>query len=629
MEPDELQYSEAITQKIKTLQQSTDFFQKMVEQANDGIGIIQDGMIKYINPSLAILTGFNRKELTNTPFTKYFHTDSIPELVGWLTQRMNGKNILNLHETRIITNSSNVLDVEINATLFTYHDKPANLVIIRNITERNQMKQTFRDNEEKFRTILDNIEEGYYEVDITGNLVFFNESLCKILGYSKEEMVGMNYKHYMDDKNAVLVFQTFNEVYRTESPIKALNWEILRKNQTRLYVEASVSLTVNNYGKSVGFHGIVRDVSDRKRSEEALKESEQKFRVISERTMIGVGILQDEVIKYANQALADIFEYSIDEILNWRPNESAKVIHHDDVSFVTEQGRKKQKGDKDIVINYVYRVVSKSGKVKWVDNYSKPIIFMRKTANLVTLIDITEHKQIEYVLRQKKLKEEQYNAMLSHFFNNDLQKIVFNLTILSMKYKSSKTFDEKIIKNITNIVHRSSSTIETVNKIFEVLKLPFNPQLFDKNYNLLQVLNETLSELRLSISSNYSISINQETLDLIMLGDKYLKDVFNNILAFVLRHITDENVIEIVGSSNQFNYFISIRDFCTKPIPNEICYRFSKAITDEWESQEHYLGIFLASVIMQHYGGSLIIHPFQQKGNEFILCFPSVMIQSE
>ena len=629
MERDDMQYSEAIARRIETPQESAKIFQEMVERANDGMVIIQDGIIKYINPSLVKLTGFNREELTNSPFTKFLHPESIRKIIEQYKQRMNGKNVPNIYETRLLTNSGDILDVEINATLFTYNNRTADLVIIRDISERHQVEQALHDSEEKYRTILDNLEDGYYEVDRAGNLIFFNESLSKILGYSREEILGMNFKHYVDEKTASIVFQTFNKVYRTGRPTKAFNWEIIRKDQTRKIVEASVSLMVDDNKQARGFRGIVRDITDRKKTEDALKESEQKFRVITERTMTGVCILQDRVIKYANQALADIMEYSIEEMLNWKPDESMKVIHPDDKSFVMEQGRKKQNGDKDVVVNYTYRAVSKSGKIKWVDNYSKPIIFMGRPAALVTLLDITERKQAENTLQETKLKEERYQAMLSHFINNDLQKIVLNLEVLSIKFKLNKILDEQSIQNIANIAHHSSNTIETVNKIYEVFKSPFNPQLLEKNYNPLQVLNETLSELQSSIASSYSITITQETLDLLMLGDLYLKDVFYNILSFVLKDITDKNIIEIEGSLNQSYFFISIRDSCTKPIPKEICYRLSKSITDDWESQGHYLGISLASVIMQHYGGSLTIYPFQQKGNEFILCFPSILIQSQ
>ena len=71
---------------------------------------------------------------------------------------------------------------------------------------------SLQENEEKYRTILDNIEDGYFEVDFKGDFTFFNNSVCRILGYSPLEMVGMNNRQYMDEKNAKKVFETFNRV---------------------------------------------------------------------------------------------------------------------------------------------------------------------------------------------------------------------------------------------------------------------------------------------------------------------------------------------------------------------------------------------------------------------------------
>ena len=79
----------------------------------------------------------------------------------------------------------------------------------------NRLEVALRESEEKYRTILHNIEEGYYEVDLTGNLIFFNDSLCKVIGYSKEELMGMNNRQLMTDEMARRVYQIFNEVYRT------------------------------------------------------------------------------------------------------------------------------------------------------------------------------------------------------------------------------------------------------------------------------------------------------------------------------------------------------------------------------------------------------------------------------
>jgi two-component system cell cycle sensor histidine kinase/response regulator CckA len=149
---------------------------------------------------------------------------------------------------------------------------------ITDVTDRKRAEEALRISEEKYRTILESMEEGYYEVDLKGNFTFFNDSLCRMLGYIKDELMGMNNRQYMDKVTAKKTYQVFNQLYTDGGSYKTLDWEIIRKDHTRRFHESSVSLIRNAKGEKIGFRGIVRDVTDRKRSEEALLESEERFR---------------------------------------------------------------------------------------------------------------------------------------------------------------------------------------------------------------------------------------------------------------------------------------------------------------------------------------------------------------
>ena len=131
-------------------------------------------------------------------------------------------------------------------------------------------EESLRQSEEKYRTILDNIQEGYFEVDLAGNLIFFNDSTCLLLGYSQEELLGMNDQQYTNKETSKKVFQTFNKVYNTGEPTKGFDWQIIRKDGTKRYIEASVSLQKDSSDKPMGFRGIVRDVTERKQIEQQL-----------------------------------------------------------------------------------------------------------------------------------------------------------------------------------------------------------------------------------------------------------------------------------------------------------------------------------------------------------------------
>jgi PAS domain S-box-containing protein len=152
---------------------------------------------------------------------------------------------------------------------------------LKDISDRRRMEEELRKPEERYWTIIENIQDGYFETDIAGNYTFVNDAECSNMGYAREELIGINNRQYSDQENAKKVYQAFNRVYRTGEPTKGFDWEIIRKDGTKRYIEASVSLRKDAFGKPVGFRGIIRDITDRKRIEEQLFQAE-KLRAVGE-----------------------------------------------------------------------------------------------------------------------------------------------------------------------------------------------------------------------------------------------------------------------------------------------------------------------------------------------------------
>jgi PAS domain S-box-containing protein len=154
-------------------------------------------------------------------------------------------------------------------------------VIVRDITEQKRVKETLREREEKYRTILDNIHEGYYEVDLRGNFTFVNKAMCRILGYSESEMIGLNYRaYYRDEAAQQRVYRIFNEVYSTEKLVQLYDWEVVRKDGSTAVMGVSVSLMHDAGGKPMGFRGIARDITQQKEAEKALHGAEARNRAL-------------------------------------------------------------------------------------------------------------------------------------------------------------------------------------------------------------------------------------------------------------------------------------------------------------------------------------------------------------
>jgi len=136
------------------------------------------------------------------------------------------------------------------------------------LKEYERTENALRDSENKYREILDTIEEGYYEVDLKGRLVFVNDSLCYLFGLSEDQLLGKSYKEFFT--NTAEVYQAFNQVYRSGVSRKSADWPVLTKSGKEAIVEFSISLRRDKAGNPVGFRGIARDVSERKKAEEKI-----------------------------------------------------------------------------------------------------------------------------------------------------------------------------------------------------------------------------------------------------------------------------------------------------------------------------------------------------------------------
>ncbi|MFH2098537.1 MAG: PAS domain S-box protein, partial [Pseudomonadota bacterium] len=149
--------------------------------------------------------------------------------------------------------------------------------------------QRLKDSEEKHRSILENIEEGYWEQDLAGNFTFFNPSLCRVLGYTKRELMGMSFRQYVSPGTARRLYSLFNEMFRTGRPIRVTQYEAIRKDGRSIPVECTASLIRGPDGKPSGFRGLLRDVSERTRVEEQLGRLEE--RLLQSQKMEALGTL--------------------------------------------------------------------------------------------------------------------------------------------------------------------------------------------------------------------------------------------------------------------------------------------------------------------------------------------------
>ncbi|MDH7512070.1 MAG: histidine kinase dimerization/phosphoacceptor domain -containing protein [Clostridiales bacterium] len=148
------------------------------------------------------------------------------------------------------------------------------------VIDSRQKEAALQESTEKYRAIIENIQEGYYEVDLAGNFTFCNDSLCRMLGYPMEKVLGMNNRQYMDEESARRIYSIFNQVFKTGEPVNLVELEVVTGDGLKHHAEFSVSLVRDAQGQPTGFRGVVRDITERKLAEQRIRASLQEKEVL-------------------------------------------------------------------------------------------------------------------------------------------------------------------------------------------------------------------------------------------------------------------------------------------------------------------------------------------------------------
>jgi PAS domain S-box-containing protein len=316
------------------------------------------------------------------------------------------------------------------------------LKILNKELEKNVKERTkeLRESEEKFRTIAEHSTIGITILQ-DEKIKYANEAMKRINGFTIKEMLDWTSTElveqvYLEDREKAI--HRFSERLAGAPDIPSTDsYRITTKNGEIKWIE-SYSKTITYQGKNADL-ALIMDVTEQKRAQEKLKESEEKFRTIAENSLMGIAIIQDNKIKYVNQLSTNLTGYTVDETKDLSPMKIFEFIHPKDRIWVLEQLKKKQSGSTDYLTQYQYRIINKAGEVRWLDNYSKSIEYLGKPADLISVIDITDRMKAEQELKES---EEKYR----HLYENSPFSIVLlnnEGKIIDMNQKTTDLFGYK------------------------------------------------------------------------------------------------------------------------------------------------------------------------------------------
>ena len=327
------------------------------------------------------------------------------------------------------------------------------------------------ENEQKPLALLEDIEEGYFATDLAGNLVSVNEPLCRISGYSKDRLLGMNNREYADLETVKRMHELFSEVYRTEKPVKGKDFEIIRRDGTKCILEISASLLRDSDGQPNGFRGIARDISERKETEHGLREREERYRSLFDESQEPT-VITDRKGRFvdANKAALDLFGLSREEMAN----ANFKELYIDPKDGARFRQEIETKGS---VQDFEVNLRRKGGTVMTCLFF---VTAQRENGGGIVgyqgiVRDITKTRATEIALRQS---EEKYRQLLNHapagIYEVDFLRRTFVSVNDVMCEYTGYTKEELLSLSPFDILTEQSKTrfMERMTKVFSGEKVP-------------------------------------------------------------------------------------------------------------------------------------------------------------
>lgn len=409
--------------------------------------------------------------------------------------------------------------------------------------------------ENRHRILINNLNQtgiGVDIVDVDYNVIYNNEVLSDKFGVNQ----GLKCYEYYLGLNSPCENCPMKRALRNI----AIEKEIKSTPDNRTYEIISAPLP-NHDGTLDRVVEIVIDITEKRKYEQRLQESEDIFRMIADQSSIGIGIIQDNIVKYVNTKVGEMFGYDTDDIINWGPLEFLNSVHPEYRILIADQVQKKQAGKRDYFLDqYQFKGIKKSGESFWMENFTKSIVYKGKPADLVMIVDITEKKKAELELIKLNNLKSEFLTRTSHELKTPTM-LIKGYTELFLE-KFGKTLGVEELTIITEI-EKASLRLETlIHDILQEAEFESGKGEINKHRNDLSFLiHSCVRELKeFAEFRDLTINLNIHEELIIQFDRNQMYQVINNILSNAIKYTEPLGVIEINSKIAEDSIEIAIQD---------------------------------------------------------------------
>ena len=384
----------------KQLPENYDLFQSMVENALDGINIIQNGNFKFMNRAFCDMIGYTFEELYQMNASDLLAESDKERMMNQHYQRMAGKALPGIDYVTLIHKNGNMVDIEFTASSIIYQGENAFFISARDITERKRMQEKLEQSEQKYRNLVENAHDGIIITQF-GKFKFVNDAFCSMIEYSAEELIESNFLDVVADEDK----QRLQEYHRLRmsGDTHQMIYQARGISKTGRNIHFEINTTYIDYNGYPGTFIILRDHTAQKALEETLKASEKKYRKLFEAESDAIFLIEKGTGKIldANPAASQIYGYSHQEFL---------ALKNVDISAEPDKSKEASDNEADFVpVRYHKR---KDGSVFTVEISAGITELDNKKIHILTARDITSRIKMQYALEKSERKFRELADML-------------------------------------------------------------------------------------------------------------------------------------------------------------------------------------------------------------------------